>query len=241
MQTLNGHFGLADYRLALARIPVAERPTKCTRMHPSLTAAAGQSQHPLEASVPARDIAPDLGDAISAWNGLAAALTRSPARFTKSALDAARADVARDIVADAACLALSHAHEIRYVRGARRWEGIDRGLRASRGEYPRHADCSSFASWVLWQALSHFGLGDTINGTNWQAGYVGTLLEHGRPVARHDARVGDLAFYQPDDSDHRHVAVCIGADLVISHGNDDGPRLLSLDYRRDMRSIRRYI
>src|SRR3954471_4178881 len=117
---------------------------------------------------------PDVGDAVSAWNGLAAALTRSPARFSHSGLDAEHAELARDLVAEAVCLALSHASEIEYVHGERRWEGIDRGLRAGRGEYPRHADCSSFASWVLWQALSPFGRGDTVNGTNWQTGYVGT-------------------------------------------------------------------
>src|SRR3954452_23757492 len=139
----------AFYRRSLARIPERDFAT---------------------GRVATRDIAPDKGDA---RNSLAMALTRSPARFAGSGLDAGRAELARDLVAQAAWLALRHAADIDYVRGARRWEGIDRGLRADRGDYPRHADCSSFATWVLWQALSHFGVGDVVNGTNWQAGYVG--------------------------------------------------------------------
>lgn len=148
--------------------------------------------------------------------------------------------MAQELVAEAACLVLEHASEINYTQGARRWEGIDRGLRARRGEFPRSADCSALATWILWQGLGHFYVPDVVNGANWNAGFICTLLSQGRVVGRREPiRLGDLAFYLPGG--RHHVAVCIGGGRVVSHGTPSGPAKLTLAYRSDLHSIRRYI
>jgi hypothetical protein len=148
--------------------------------------------------------------------------------------------LAREFVAEAAWLVLEHASEVQYTQGPRRWDGIDRGLRAWRGEFPRHADCSALVTWILWQGLGQFGVPDIVNGANWHAGFISTLLLHGRPVERHEPiKVGDLAFYLP--AGRHHVAVCIGGGRVLSHGTPHGPAKLTRDYRAGLHSIRRYI
>src|SRR4051812_4008848 len=103
--------------------------------------AAGDPVHPWLAGLPDRDpssLSADRADAGSAWDALAAALRGTPARFAGSGLDERGREIARDRIAGAASLALEHAGEIHYTRGPRRWEGIDRDLRAWRGEFPRH-------------------------------------------------------------------------------------------------------
>jgi hypothetical protein len=204
---------------------------------------AGDPVHPCLAGFPDRDprsLSPDRGDAGNAFDALGAALRRGPTRFCVSGLDDPRRELAQELVAEAASLVLEHASEINYTRGARRWEGIDHGLHARRGEFPHHADCSALATWILWQGLGHFSVPDVVNGSNWHAGFVSTLLAHGRAVGRREPiRLGDLAFYLPGG--RHHVAVCIGGGRVVSHGTPLGPAKLTLGYRSDLHSIRRYI
>ena len=206
-------------------------------------AVAGDPVHPTLAGFPDRDprsLSPDQGDRGSPWDGLVAALRGGPVRFSASGLEDRRRDMAREFMAEAACLVLEHAGEIHYTQGPRRWEGIDRGLQAWRGEFPRTADCSSLATWILWQGLGHFRVPDVVNGANWQTGFVSTLLSHGRAVGpREPIKLGDLAFYLP--AGRHHVAVCVGGGKVVSHGTPRGPAKLRLDYRSDLHSIRRYI
>jgi cell wall-associated NlpC family hydrolase len=205
--------------------------------------AAGDPVHPSLAGFPdcdPRSLSPDRGDSGSAWDGLAAALRRGPARFSGSGLDDRRREMAREFVAEGACLVLEHASEMHYTQGPRRWEGIDRDLRAWRGEFPRYADCSALATWILWQGLGHFRVPDIVNGADWRAGFISTLLSHGRELGRREPiRLGDLAFYLPGG--RHHVAVYIGGGKVLSHGTRHGPAKLTLDYRSDLHSIRRYI
>lgn len=148
---------------------------------------------------------------------------------------------ARDLATRAAILGLQHAPSVHYTQGTKRWEGITKHLKAWRGEYPKYADCSAFATWCLWNGLDHYGVRDTVNGQDWKAGYTGTMLKHGKPVA-HESNVlrGDLAIYGtawPGE----HVAFCIGGGLVISHGSEAGPFKLPLHYRSDLLEIRRFI
>jgi cell wall-associated NlpC family hydrolase len=205
--------------------------------------AAGDPVHPRLAGFAdcdPRSLSPDRGDPGSAWDGLAAALLRSPARFSGSGLDGRRGETARELVAEGACLVLEHASEIHYTQGPRRWEGIDRDLRARRGEFPRYADCSALVTWLLWQGLGRFGVPDVVNGANWHAGFISTLLSHGRALGRREPiRLGDLAFYLAGGP--HHVAICIGGGKVVSHGTPHGPAKLTLDYRSGLHSIRRYI
>jgi hypothetical protein len=205
--------------------------------------AAGDPVHPCLAGFPDRDpssLSPDRGDAGDAFDALSAALRRGPTRFCASGLDDRRRELAQERVAEAAGLVLEHASEINYTHGARRWEGIDRDRRARRGEFPRNADCSALATWILWQGLGPFCVPDVVNGANWHAGFISTLLSHGRALGpREPIRLGDLAFYLPGG--RHHVAVCIGGGRVVSHGTPFGPAKLTLRYRADLHSIRRYI
>lgn len=155
--------------------------------------------------------------------------------------------VARDRAVQAALLGLHHAPELHYTQGPQRWEGIDQHKVARHGEFPRHADCSAFATWCLWNALHlPFGLGDIVNGQGWKAGYTGTLAQHGRRVSdeRHALR-GDLVLYGPAPT-FEHVAIIVGHEkggrhLVVSNGSERGPFLLPFNYRSDVGQIRRYI
>src|SRR4051794_7051220 len=89
---------------------------------------------------------------------------------------------ARQMTVQAALLGVRHAPEIHYTQGTMRWEGIDRHLKAWRGQFPTHADCSAYATWCIWNGLDHFGVRDPVNGMAWHAGYTGTMLKHGKSV-----------------------------------------------------------
>jgi cell wall-associated NlpC family hydrolase len=141
----------------------------------------------------------------------------------------------------AAHVALHHRSAVHYTQGPRRWDGIDRGLLGSQGQYPSYADCSSFATWCLWNAMRLHHLPDTVNGASWHSGYTGTLLQHGtRVTSERGVLPGDLVFYG-SGFPGKHVAICVGRGLVISHGSEAGPFQLPIHYRSDVMQIRRYI
>lgn len=158
-----------------------------------------------------------------------------------SGLSAKHRIEARDLAVRAALLGLSNREVIHYTQGARRWEGISRDLKAYKGEFPHYADCSSFATWCLWNGLDHFGVRDTVNGAGFRAGYTGTMLTHGKQV-RNSANWlrGDLFIYGHGHPGS-HVAIHIGGGIVISHGSEAGPFKLKWNYRSDLMQVRRYI
>jgi hypothetical protein len=144
-----------------------------------------------------------------------------------------------NLTLQAAVLGYHHAPAISYTQGDLRWQGIDRRRDASRGEYPNYADCSAYATWCYWNGLHlHTGHSDIVNGEHWQAGYTGTMLEHGRHVSR--PIPGDAVIYGTSWPGE-HVALYTGAGLVVSHGSEAGPFLLPWRYRSDVLEIRRYI
>lgn len=159
-----------------------------------------------------------------------------------SGLDLRQRARARQLGLKAAQLGLARAPSLHYTQGAKRWDGIARRLKAWKGQCPSYADCSAFATWVLWNALDHFHLKDIVNGASWQAGYTGTLLTHGREVKRGWFKKPlDLVIYGQPGSNGEHVAVYVGGGKVISHGSEGGPYLLPWNYRPDVQSVRRYI
>lgn len=162
-------------------------------------------------------------------------------------LSAAQRAVARDRATGAALLLLKHANDVHYTQGDERWEGIADRLNARHGEYPAHGDCSSTVTWTVGYNGLHipFGVRDVLNGEKWEAGWTGTLAEHGRRV-QHMNRVisADLGFYG-DGPDYEHVVQVVGRHegkpVVFSHGSEAGPFLLPYDYRPDFSHFRRYI
>jgi len=153
----------------------------------------------------------------------------------------------RDRVVGAAWLAYNHKVQVHYTQSGRRWEGIRNGDNARKGEYPKYADCSSFATWCLWNGLYlGFKVRDTVNGTDWKAGYTGTMLKHGKPV-QHKENIlrGDCVIYGKSGSTGAHTAIVVatksGTPMVISHGSEAGPFYVPYNYRSDIMVVRRYI
>ncbi|MDQ1740821.1 MAG: hypothetical protein QOE53_2473 [Pseudonocardiales bacterium] len=194
----------------------------------------------------AEQLPPDEGDA-GAEAGPVAGDTRGPGdTHGREALAAAarltpqqRAS-AQAVVLKGARLLLEHAAQVHYTMGEQRWEGINDKRYVRDGQFLRYGDCSSTATWLLWNALfAHLGMGDVVNGAGWRAGYTGTMLDHGRPVPESAVEVGDLVIYGAG-APGKHVTVCLGGGMVFSHGSDPGPYKLPLRYRSDVLSIRRY-
>lgn len=163
-----------------------------------------------------------------------------------SRLNQRQGHVARVLTTQAALLGYHHASEIHYTQGSERWSGINKHLIAAKGQFPREADCSAFVTWCLWNSLRlRFGLQDIVNGSNWDAGYTGTLAQHGREVHHvHNVIHGDVVLYGPAPT-YEHTAIVVGhrnkIPQVVSHGSELGPYLLPYNYRSDANMIRRYI
>lgn len=151
---------------------------------------------------------------------------------------------ARSLIARAAHTMVTHKNEIHYSQKADRWEGIRTGLSITHGRFPRHCDCSSTQSWLMWDSLHRpYGVRDLVNRQNWLAGYTGTMYTHGKGVI-HDKnlKIGDAIFYGDQGGGiPEHVATYVGGGMVFSHGSEGGPYILPLDYRSDRRMSRRYI
>jgi len=150
---------------------------------------------------------------------------------------------ARERAVQAALLALHHA-PLHYDKDdpIARWEGIRKQKNSRNGEFPKVADCSSFVTWCLWNAMFlQFNLGDTVNGEGWKGGYTGTLLSHGMRV-QHVANIlrGDCVHYD----DPAHVSIVVdkrgGVPHAVSHGHEGGPVYHTYNYRTPTQ-IRRYI
>ena len=85
-----------------------------------------------------------------------------------SGLSAHHRQQAKARTVQAATLGLHNAARLHYTQDGRRWRGIDAHKVAARGQYPTQADCSSFATWCLWNGLFvPFGVRDTVNGARW--------------------------------------------------------------------------
>lgn len=155
--------------------------------------------------------------------------------------------VARDRAVQAAMLGYRNRGSVHYTQDASlRWEGIRQNLVARHGQFPRHADCSAYTTWCLWNGLYvPFNVGDIINGQHWRYGWTGTQAQHGRVISHvRNARRGDLVLYGPG-APFKHVAIVVDVSkdvpVVVSHGSENGPYLLPYNYRSDVGEIRRYI
>lgn len=163
-----------------------------------------------------------------------------------SGLSAPRRAKARELTVKAAMLTYRHRSQVHYTQGALRWQGINKDFKAYRGQFPRYADCSAFATWCIWNGLDHYGVRDTVNGLNWKAGYTGTMLEHGKRVVHlKNVLRGDCVLYGRPGTTGSHTAIIVGRSngvpMVVSHGSEGGPYYLPYNYRSDIMSIRRYI
>lgn len=214
----------------------------------------GDPLHPDFADVPVADpatIPADRGDARSAAAVKARKSKRAKPAIkdgdqlgaSASGLSAEHRAKAKSLAIAAARLGLEHAPAIHYSQGASRWDWFKRKMKAYLGQFPTKLDCSAFVTWCEWNGLEHFGVRDTVNGTNWSGGgFTGTMIEHGKTV-QHEASIqwGDAAIYGASPSSTEHTAICVGGGMVISHGSEAGPFLLPLHYRPDLLVVKRYV
>jgi hypothetical protein len=170
----------------------------------------------------------------------------------RKALAAANANRVANLVVASALQGASRAWEpvIHYSQNANlRWRGIHFGWLAPHNQ-PDFADCSSYTTWLIWQALVRVKGSpgpDIVNGQNWQAGYTGTQIQHGRQVDFAHASPGrTLLFYGPRNSDPTHVVMFVGTlpghgtNCVVSHGQESGPSIARSNYRSDYKYARTY-
>ena len=163
-----------------------------------------------------------------------------------SGLDREQRTAAREAVVRAALSGLDNISDVHYTQDSRRWDGISNNRLAAKGKFPHHSDCSSYATWCLWNGLNQgFELGDVVNGLDWTAGYTGTMLQNGKQVRRAEKlRQGDCVIYG-SKWPGTHVAIVVGRQggvpMVVSHGSEAGPFFVRYDYRPDVLELRRYI
>jgi hypothetical protein len=152
---------------------------------------------------------------------------------------------ARELVLRGIYPLLQHPSQVHYTQGDLRWRAISQEIRAwdshghPSGKYLHNGDCSSTDTWLLWGPLKwHFGIEeDVVNGTDWTWGWTGTMRRHGKVVQhRENWKVGDQIFYEGPD----HVITYTGGGFGFSHGSDDGPYKVDVDYRHIVET-RRYI
>jgi hypothetical protein len=166
---------------------------------------------------------------------------KEKARGDGKLTDAERSE-ARKLAVRAFALLRSNHSVVHYTQGASRWQGINERRRANEGRFPHYADCSSAATWAWWNALTHVDgprTPDRINGSNWTAGYTGTMLSHGWKVT--DRRPGDLVLYGRGFPGGHVAMVAENTNMVYSHGSESGPYYLAWNYRSDVIGVRRYI
>lgn len=161
-----------------------------------------------------------------------------------SGLSDEHASHARYLILKACHTMVVNKNRVVYTQGRARWEGINKRLTISSGQFPKYCDCSSTAQWMLWDAMARpYGVRDLVSNSNWRSGYTGSQYRNGKAVV-HDKnmKIGDLVFYGDQGGGiPKHVAVYIGSGKVFSHGSMGGPYILNIDYRNDRRMTRRYI
>ncbi len=159
-----------------------------------------------------------------------------------SGLSAEHRASARRIILRGVAELLTSPASIHYTQGPQRWQGINDTLRIADGQRLTYGDCSATHSWLIWNALTHVGVDkDLLNDQNWRGGYTGTIAAHGKQVhSLRNAQIGDAILYGPAPT-FEHVATYIGWGMVVSHGSENGPHNLSVDYRPDRGLIRRHI
>lgn len=187
-----------------------------------------------------KDLPPDEGE-----GGESLRLVLPPEKMvlglSASGLSAPHRAQVRHHVKIALDVSVRHSGKMAYSQGAHRFDGITHHQFASKGMVPTQTDCSGWGTWVLYQGLRYYHVRDVVNDQNWLAGYTGTMVLHGKLVVHErNIRLGDLAIYGSSRSNTKHVAVCIGGGMVLSHGSP-GVHKLNMHYRPDLLVVRRYI
>lgn len=174
----------------------------------------------------------------------------APASLSSTGLTYSQRRHARDLIVVAAKAGLAHKTALHYTKSSpQRWEAITNKRDATKGDYPRYADCSSFYTWCAWNGLFlPYRCKDVVNNGSWLWGNTWSMIQNGARVYKlANTLRGDAVLYGSPS----HTAVVVGWDtdprdskkkpFVISNGSEGGPYYLPYDYRSDIHSIRRYV
>jgi hypothetical protein len=132
-------------------------------------------------------------------------------------------DVRAQIVA-AARWGITNTAAIHYSMGADRDDWLAR-LPKQLKQLPLTTDCSGFFTWCYRVA----GAPDP-NGLGYKAlGFTGTLMGHGRQISRLEVKPGDAVIWGAYPGVHVAMALARGGDVLMSHGQEAGPLLISFD------------
>jgi hypothetical protein len=124
----------------------------------------------------------------------------------------------------AALMCVRHRDAIHYTQGGLRMQGVNRRLYPP--DYPHYGDCSAMATWWYFVA----GAPDP-NGLGYTGvGYTGTQAPRGSARSSWNAPAMALVFYGSGRT-IKHVAMKVKPSLVVSHGSEIGPVLVSVGYR----------
>jgi hypothetical protein len=86
-----------------------------------------------------------------------------------SGLSDAHAAHARRVIIKNAHNMVANKGRVHYSQGPDRWMGINRHLTHLRNQYPTRCDCSSTATWMLWDAMARpYGVRDLVNHASWR-------------------------------------------------------------------------
>ena len=147
-----------------------------------------------------------------------------------SELTAQEVAEARHIIIEGARWMEDHADAVNYTELGLRWSAINEDRRIADGQYLQYGDCSSTATWLLWNGLTHRNrdFPDIVNGAQWRYGWTGTIARHGRRVpSLRQLDVGDLILYGTGYP-YRHVTVALGDGKCFSHGTQAGPFIMDV-------------
>lgn len=147
-----------------------------------------------------------------------------------SELTAQEVAEARHIIVEGARWMADHSDEVNYTELGLRWSAINEDRRIAAGQYLQYGDCSSTATWLLWNGLTHRNrdFPDIVNGAQWRYGWTGTIARHGKPVpSLRQLDVGDLILYG-SGWPYRHVTVALGDGKCFSHGTQAGPFIIDV-------------
>jgi peptidoglycan hydrolase-like protein with peptidoglycan-binding domain len=122
---------------------------------------------------------------------------------------------------------------IHYTQSSMRMYGVKNRIRIP--SVTKYEDCSSSVTYIFWYADAPDPNGLGFNGY----GFTGTMTQNGTRVLGPWKEI-DCHYYGPSDSRITHVTMNIGKNKVFSHGSEEGPLILGVQYRPDLRQTRRY-
>ena len=155
-----------------------------------------------------------LHDYLAGTTPLPAEYKKRAAQRKQHATSADGEGAIRDRIVQFAQWGINNEPQIHYEQ-RRPMDGVDQPRKL-----PLRTDCSGFSTLCYKWAGAPDPNGQNYNGQ----GYTGTMLQHGRQIAKSAVQPGDLVVWGPNPGHHVALVLEGGADpLLCSHGQEKGP------------------